>query len=199
VSALEDRLVGALSLDVAGRRLLDVGCGVGRRLPGAGVRLAVGVDLVPEMLMAGRRAGSRRLLAAGDVRFLPVASAAFDLVWCRLVLGHLPDLVEAYAELTRVGRPGADLVVSDFHPAAVAAGHKRTFVDADGTVREVEHWVHAPDAHVEVAGARGWKLVQRIDAPAGRPERPFYERAGRLAQFEAEAALPLVLILRFRR
>lgn len=201
VSALEDRTVRTLELGTRGRRLLDVGCGVGRRLPGplAAASLVVGIDLVPDMLLAGRRTLGVRSTAAGDVRHLPVAGRAFDMVWCRLVLGHLGELGTAYDELTRVSRPGTDLVVTDFHPAAVAAGHRRTFVDEGGSLREVEHWVHRPEAHVAEARALGWTLAARVDAPAGPPERSFYERAGRLAQLEAEASLPLVLVLHFRR
>jgi malonyl-CoA O-methyltransferase len=200
VSALEDRIVQGVMPRVHARRLLDVGCGTGRRLDAVaeGSALSVGVDLVPEMLEAGspRRSGLR---IAGDVRALPVRSDSFDLVWCRLVLGHVRDLDAAYAELGRVSRPGADLIVSDFHVAAVAAGHTRTFRDASGQVREVEHHPHTPGAHESTARSSGWNMARMIEAPAGAEERDYYERAGRLAQLESEADLPLVLVMCFRR
>ncbi len=135
----------------------------------------------------------------GDVRRLPMTSATFDLLWCRLVLGHVDQLAVAYEELARVARPGADLVVSDFHATAVSAGHSRTFRDARGRVHEVEHHVYAPADHVEAARAAGWLHGSTLEAPAGEEERSFYERAGRIRQFEAEADLPLVLVLCFRR
>jgi malonyl-CoA O-methyltransferase len=138
-------------------------------------------------------------VAAGDVRHLPVGSSTFDVVWCRLVLGHLRDLSTAYDELTRVSRPGADLIVTDFHPAAITAGHTRTFRDGAGEVREVEHWVHEAQTHVAAAQERGWTLGRMLDAVPGAQERRFYESAGRLHQLETEAELPLVLVLCFRR
>lgn len=215
VTALERRLVDAASPAPAGRALLDAGCGTGRRLPaGAGApRLAVGIDLVPEMLRAGVAArggspgsvpdagtgGPVPLLAAADVRGLPFHPDLFDLLWLRLVAGHLPRLEPAYAELGRVAGEGARLVVSDFHPAAIAAGHARTFRGPDGRTRAVEHHVHSVASHEAAAGAAGWLLDDAVEAAAGEPERRYYERAGRAAQLERERDLPLVLVLCFRR
>src|SRR5690606_2986470 len=72
VTLLEDRAAAELTPPLAGRALPDAGCGTGRRLAGAdGARLAVGVDLVPAMLAAGRaRRPAGPPLAAADVTAL---------------------------------------------------------------------------------------------------------------------------------
>jgi len=200
VTSLEDRLVRAVSPRAAGRALLDAGCGTGRRLPtGArSPRLAVGVDLVPAMLRRSlTRARRGPLLACADARSLPLRAARFDLLWLRFVTGHLRDLEEVYRELRRVASTGARLVVSDFHPAAVAAGHRRTFRDSLGRVLAVEHHAHGVTDHERAARAAGWVRELMLEAPAGLPERPYYVRAGRLEQFERERALPLVLVMCF--
>jgi malonyl-CoA O-methyltransferase len=197
VSALEDRVVRTLLPELRGRRLLDVGCGIGRRLGTAeSAAIAVGLDLVPEMLVAGSRQG-RKTLVAGDVAALPFADRAFDVAWCRLVLGHVTDLSAPYRELARVSCTPASLVVSDFHPRAVAAGHTRSFRDGAGHLHEIEHCVHEAVEHEEAAARFGWQLVSTVDASAGNEERPFYERSGKLRQFELENGLPLVLVMRF--
>src|SRR5262249_19053717 len=139
VSFLEDRLVSTLTAPTSGRRLLDAGCGIGRRMRRSEARFAVGVDVVPEML---RPSDCNETVAAADLRALPFAPASFDIVWCRLVIGHIQELEATYAELSRVCRAGGTVVISDFHPDAVAAGHRRTFRDADGVTHEIEHWVH---------------------------------------------------------
>ncbi|HEX7120126.1 MAG TPA: class I SAM-dependent methyltransferase [Longimicrobiales bacterium] len=201
VTTLEDHAVGELSPPPAGRALLDAGCGTGRRLPRpSDGGLAVGVDLVPEMLAAGRasRPGGPPLVA-GDATSLPLRAGVFDLVWCRLVAGHLRELLPLYRELARVSRPGAAVVVTDFHPAAARAGHERTFRDAAGRVRAVEHHVHEPEDHERAAAAAGLALDGRVDAVVGPEVRPFYERAGALDRYEAQRGLPLVLALRYAR
>lgn len=199
VSALENAAVLRVTPPLAERALLDVGCGTGRRLPATGARHCVGVDLVFEMLAAGdvHAATARRI--AGDVRALPLAPNAFDVIWCRLVLGHVPELAPAYRELARVASPGATLVVTDFHPAAIAAGHTRTFRDAGGALHAIEHHVHTAAQHCTAAAAAGWRLGTQHEPAVGAEVRPFYARAGVLDRFEAERGLPLVLLLAFQR
>lgn len=201
VTLLDERAVAALSPPVEGRALLDAGCGTGRRLPPPGVaRRAVGVDLVPEMLQAGRaRRPAGPPLIAGDITALPLRDASFDLVWCRLVAGHLPALDGLYRELARVCRPDGCVIVTDFHPAAARAGHDRTFRDAAGRVWAIEHHVHDAETHEQAAAAAGLALDARLDAAVGPEVRPFYERAGALDRYEAQLGLPLVLALRFTR
>jgi malonyl-CoA O-methyltransferase len=196
VSYLEDRLVAALTVPIAGRVLLDAGCGVGRRLRRTPARLAIGVDAVPEMLQSSDRAAP---LAAADLRALPFATASFDIVWCRLVIGHIQELDATYAELARVCRAGGTIVITDFHPDAVAAGHRRTFRDADGATHEIEHYVHDQESHTTSAVRARLRRTVRHDGIVGPLIRPFYAAADRLGAYEAQRGLKLVLVLAYRR
>ena len=201
ITHLEQGLVHDLSPPPAGLCLLDAGCGTGRRLVGTRARRAVGVDLSPEMLAAGREThafGPNVQLQVGDVRELRLPDGAFDLAWCRLVIGHLDECRRAYRELARVTRKGGQVIVTDFHPAAQAAGHRRTF-RRDGAVHEVEHHVHAVDEQVAAAAAAGLSLIGRSEAAVGPEVRAFYEAAGRGALYRAQLGLQVVLALAFRR
>lgn len=150
------------------------------------------------MLAAGRRAPvSSASTAAADVRALPFPSARFDVAWCRLAAGHVPDLVPFYRELSRVLDRGAALVVTDFHPEAVRAGHRRTFRAPRGEIRVVAHTAHEPAAHEAAARAAGLRFDARLDLPPLPDVRPFYEKAGALSRWEADHALPLLLGFRF--
>lgn len=201
ISFVDDRLVAALTPPLAGKRLLDAGCGTGRRLRQVmGAERVAGADLTWEMLASGRAAeGVQPALAAADVRALPFAAQAFDVVWCRLVVGHLPSLAAVYGELARVCKPGGTVVVTDFHPEAARAGHTRSFRDAGGRLHHVEHHVHLPAHHLRAARAAGLEPGCRRDGGVGPELRPFYQAAGRLDRFAADAGLPIVLALSFRR
>lgn len=200
ISHLEAQLAAALTPSLSGLRLLDAGCGTGRRLLGAGAVSAVGIDISPDMLNAGigrtGEAGARVMV--GDVRDLPLPDRAFDVVWCRLVMGHLPDCAPAYAELARVADIGARVLVTDFHPAAYAAGHRRTF-RSGGAVHEVEHYVHDIPRHVTAAASVGLELIEIQEAEIGPDVRRYYDQAGRLSLYEEHVGLPVVLALAFRR
>jgi malonyl-CoA O-methyltransferase len=115
------------------------------------------------------------------------------------VLGHVPDLDAAYVELARVCARGGRIVVTDFHPDAVEAGHRRTFRGDDGVVREIEHHVHTPREHRRAAARAGLTLVHRFDRAVGDTVRGFYERAGRLDAYEQQRGLAVVLALAYLR
>lgn len=201
ISWLENELVSDMTPPLHGLRLLDAGCGTGRRIEAASAATRTGLDVSPEMIAAGigGRARSPDIQTlVGDVRDMPIASQSFDVVWCRLVLGHLPTIGAAYSELARVADGGAAVIVSDFHPAAVEAGHRRSFSTGSGPI-EVEHYVHDLADHLTAARAAGLALTDRRDALIGEDVRPFYERAGKEAAFRDHVGLPVVLALAFRK
>ena len=201
ISSLEAALVDAMTPPLTGLRLLDAGCGTGRRLHECGAASVVGVDLSPEMIEAGIGLGEplpHILTLVGDVRDLPLPDADFDVLWCRLVIGHLPDYPAAYAELARVATPGATVIVTDFHAAAHAAGHRRTFREGD-VVHEIIHHVHPIEDQIDQARALGLTLRDRREATIGPAARPFYVAAGRDDLYAEHFGLPVVSALAFQR
>jgi SAM-dependent methyltransferase len=97
-------------------RALDVGTGPGTLAIALAplVREVVGVDVVPELLEAARRAApANATFVEADATKLPFEDGAFDLVCCRRTLHHVarPELV--VAELARVTRPGGRVFVDD--------------------------------------------------------------------------------------
>jgi ubiquinone/menaquinone biosynthesis C-methylase UbiE len=110
----------------AGERVLDAGCGTGYLA--AGLRRArpdvtvVGSDLSAGMVTSAREAGAWPLVQ-GDATRLPFGDAAFDLVVCRGVLHHLPDVPAALREWRRVLAPdGAVVVCSEPTPTVERHG-----------------------------------------------------------------------------
>ncbi|MFC4061754.1 class I SAM-dependent methyltransferase [Planomonospora corallina] len=109
-----------LAGDVAGRRILDAGCGSGPLAAALRERGAVvtGVDASAGMLaLARKRLGDDADLHVADLSGpLPFADGAFDDVVASLVLHYLRDWGPALAELRRVLRPGGRLIASVNHP-----------------------------------------------------------------------------------
>lgn len=129
--AEERALLALLPASLAGKRVLDVGCGSGRYLLHAARRGAVtcGVDRSAPMLARARAQGLP--VVQGSVTGLPIAAGWADFALCALTLGHVADLPAALAELARVLRSTGTLLCSDFHPIAQTLGWKRTFAVAD--------------------------------------------------------------------
>ncbi len=118
----------ALAGDVAGRRILDAGCGSGPLFAALRDRGAVvtGFDSSTGMLkLARRRLGAGADLQVADLASpLPFPDGAFDDVIASLVLHYLEDWGPALAELRRVLKPGGRLIVSVDHPFAINLMHR---------------------------------------------------------------------------
>ena len=136
----------ALAGDVAGRRILDAGCGSGPLFASLRDRGAIltGFDSSAGMLeQARRRLGDDADLMVADLgRPLPFDDGAFDDVIASLVLHYLEDWGPALAELRRVLKPGGRLIVSVDHPFAIVGLQRQEGrkVDYFATYNWTEDW-----------------------------------------------------------
>jgi ubiquinone/menaquinone biosynthesis C-methylase UbiE len=84
----------------------------------------------------------------GDACRLPFPDRTFDLVCSSLMVGDVQDLGAWIAEAARVLAPRGHLVYSDFHPAWIARGWRRTFRAKDGREFALEYFPHTIDEHL---------------------------------------------------
>ena len=101
--------------DLAGRRVLDIGCGTGRAseaLAARGSRVW-GVEPEPEMAELARRRVSTVKVAPAER--LPFKDGWFDRALMWLVV-HLVDRPQAFAEAARVLAEDGRLAIGTFHP-----------------------------------------------------------------------------------
>ncbi len=104
--------------DLAGRRVLDVGCGKGRfarvlkeRYPEASI---IAFDLAEAML---RRVPAGIYACGGSMTRLPFRTGSFDRVYATESLEHAVDIEAAVTEICRVAKPGARIVIIDKNQA----------------------------------------------------------------------------------
>ncbi len=102
-----------------GARLLDVGCGTGALLEKLAQNFPqatlVGVDPVPEMLAVARgRLSASTELGGGWAEELPFADDSFDTVVSCNAFHYIRQPVEALQEMTRVLRPGGEIIITDW-------------------------------------------------------------------------------------
>lgn len=101
-------------------RVLDIGCRDARyslelaRRCGCSV---LGVDPVQHNVAKAQRsiaASDQRAqvtVAQGGIEAIPAPDAHFDLIWCRDMLNHVPNLPVAFAECARVLKPGGHMLI----------------------------------------------------------------------------------------
>jgi SAM-dependent methyltransferase len=104
-----------------GKRLLEVGCGMGTDLLqfARGGALCTGVDLTPRSVeISSLHFGlydMRADFVLGDGERLPFMDDSFDVVYSNGVLHHTPDTAQAVSEVHRVLRPGGIARVMLYH------------------------------------------------------------------------------------
>ncbi len=103
--------------DLAGRRVLDVGCGTGKFVAALSERAKVwGVDASPEMLEVARARAPRVRFKQASADALPFKDGWFERATMWLVI-HLVDRPRVFAELRRVLAGNGRLAVASFDPS----------------------------------------------------------------------------------
>jgi SAM-dependent methyltransferase len=164
----------ALLGDVAGKVVLDAGCGPGlyaAELVARGARV-VGFDLSPRMIELSRERvsqGDFRVHALGD-RIDWLADGAVDLELCALALEHVDDRVAALRELRRVLAPGGALVLSMVHPVGNWLRHGGSYFEPR-VIREtwsagwqVSYWTFSLETISDEIAQAGF-VIERLVEP----------------------------------
>lgn len=149
---------------VAGRRVLDAGCGTGRyvQLLGALGARVVGVDCSHAMVARARELSPS--VIRGDMAALPIASRSCHLVVSGLAVIDVPDLDAVVAEWARVLCHRGVALYSTLHSDGRELGWVRTF-DVRGESRSLPaHWHTALDQ--QRACRRAGLDIEVIEQPA---------------------------------
>jgi len=199
IIALEQPAVWSLLESLEPGCALDAACGTGRHaahLVALGHEV-LGVDLTPEMIERAATNVPDAQFREGDLLALPVAAQRFDVVVCGLALSHIAELRAGVAELTRVLRPGGQLVISVLHPFQALLGWHAPFIDAEGQRSFVREHPHSHADYLAAFAAAGLELRDCLEPALTADQVPAKQRAYRRipeAAMQAYVGLPGVLV-----
>lgn len=96
-------------------RVLDVGCNSGWFLNEVSRALnkseCHGIDLFPAAIKYGQKHYPKLKLKLADAQKLPYKDNSFDLIICTEVVEHVVDLPKMLREMSRVAKPGAQVII----------------------------------------------------------------------------------------
>lgn len=175
---LLDPVMLRLCGDVAGKRVLDLGCGEGRfsRMLADRGASCVGLDVTRELCLAARaRDASANQYVNADGARLPFADASFDVVVSYITLVDIPDYRSAILDCGRVLRPGGQMVAANLgFASAQPAGQFGWVRDAEGkrAYYPIDHYAEERHEWLEWAGMRiknyhrplSWYMRAYLDA-----------------------------------
>ena len=196
LTALERRTLASLLGDVRGLHIVDVACGTGywaRRLQHDGSQ-TVGFDFCEEMVKEGcrhRHVGPHLFLA--DAAYIPLRAGYAELTLCSLAFSYFPQPEQVFFEMARITRKGGRVLVSDMHPAAVAAGWQRSF-RSGGVAYSICQRTGSTERAARLSSKAGLRLLDRTDARFGWAERALFAEAGRPDLFAQATRIPAIQI-----
>jgi SAM-dependent methyltransferase len=123
--------------DLAGRRVLDLGCGFGwfaRWACAQGAEYVLGVDLSEKMIGRARRdtRDSRIEYRIVDLEQAEFPPASFDLAYSSLALHYIENFEWLVRAVYRALRPDAHFVFTIEHPIYMASRNPGWRIDQDG-------------------------------------------------------------------
>ena len=175
--------------------LADIGCGTGRHwraLMAGGATHIVGCDPSPRMLemLRSKFPGAETLRVRGE-KLTALAGGRFDGLVCTLALAHIRRLDLAFAEWDRILRPGGHILLTDYHPAALARGADRSFRYQGRTVY-IRNYLHSLADLKAAARRRRWVFTRLAERVIDLRCRPYYEARQATALYERFEGSPIV-------
>jgi 2-polyprenyl-3-methyl-5-hydroxy-6-metoxy-1,4-benzoquinol methylase len=96
-----------------GKKLLDIGCGVGDLLKCAEQKglVTYGIDISEEAITLAKKMAKLSVLEAGEAENLPYSLSFFDYITCIGTLEHLFDIEQGIREMKRVAKDSAKFCI----------------------------------------------------------------------------------------
>ena len=156
------------NLDLAGSKVVEIGCGTGRNTAWLAQHAAeiVALDFSDEML-----AKARASVNDPRVRFLqhdarvkwPLADTSADVVIAMLILEHIENLETFFAEAARVLRHRGQLFLCELHPMRQLTGGQAQFSNPTTGHRQlVTAFLHDVSEYVNTGLSANFEL-ERLD------------------------------------
>ncbi|HXD77427.1 MAG TPA: class I SAM-dependent methyltransferase [Puia sp.] len=187
---------------IAGKTIVDVGCGTGRHWPDlldrSPARL-LGYDVSGGMLNRLRlKYPSAETHLISGTTLTGLGDASCDLVLSTLTVAHLPDPEEALTEWCRVLKPDGHVIITDYHPTALARGGQRTFREGKRLIAVRNH-VYPVARILALARQLGLRPVNVIERRVDESMRPWYERRNAVQVFQRFLGVPIIYGLHLNR
>ncbi len=179
---------GLLSdVEIKNKVVADIGCGTGRhwaKLFDKNPASLTGFDVSPKMLeRLQEKYPQAYTVQIHDDLFPTIAGATFDVIVSTLTVAHIQNIEEALAAWSRILKPASNIIITDFHPDALAVGGKRTF-EHDKTQIAVRNFVHPVDTIRQILSKYGFRVVKVDERVVDETMKQYYAAKNALPVYE---------------
>lgn len=174
-------------IDLKGKRVADIGCGTGRHWPKIfklQPSALTGFDVSSGMLQRLKQKFPEVYTSKiQDNRFSDIGDGVYDVVISTLTVAHIEDLEEALAAWSRILKAGGEIIITDFHPEALAIGGKRTFEHQNRQV-QVQNYVHHLVKIETILLRHHFHVARRVEKTVDESVQHYYAAKNALPVYE---------------
>ena len=195
--ALDEQVTTDLleGISLQSKIIADIGCGTGRhweKMRKRNPERIMGYDVSAGMLMIlKQKYPEAETFLLTDNHLPGLGNESCDLVISTLTIAHIRDLAEALKEWHRVLKPGGSMVITDYHPAALSKGAKRTFSHHDQTIT-IRNYIHPVDKVKEIARQLQLSPLRFIERKIDDAVKHYYEKQQAVALYEKFYGTPII-------
>jgi ubiquinone/menaquinone biosynthesis C-methylase UbiE len=188
--------------DWRNKTVVDIGCGTGRhwdRILSQHPASLIGYDVSAEMLkrLHQKYPQARTWLLQGHA-MKELQAASMDVLVSTLTLAHIEDLTGALREWNRILKPDGEVVLTDYHPAALEKGADRTFRH-QGNLIAIKNFIHPIGGLRLLMSQLGWQEMEFMELKIDESVKHYYKRQNALRIYERFYQTPIIYGWRLKK
>jgi ubiquinone/menaquinone biosynthesis C-methylase UbiE len=190
------------NINIKDRRLVDIGCGTGRhwqKMYDAGPASLLGYDVSAGMLVQlKKKFPDAVVFHTADNLLSDLSAGSTDCIVSTLTVAHIKNIEEAIVSWSRILAGGGDIIITDFHPAILEKGGRRSFKHA-GESLSVKNYVHPPEQIIHIFNKHGFELIAQEERYIDEKLRHYYEMQNALSVYERFEGNPVIYGLHLKK
>jgi SAM-dependent methyltransferase len=201
---LDETLFSELIRGVAFRnkRIIDFGCGTGRhwqKLYAEHPAQLHGYDVSQGMLhVLKKKFPQAKVSLLLKTKLSECPGESEDILVSSLTIAHVENIREAFSEWNRALKPGAQILITDYHPDTLAKGGNRTFIH-EGKKVAIKNHVHTLPVIRALANELRWEEDFFKEYVIDETVKHYYARQKALHVYERFKGTPIIYGIRFRK
>ncbi len=183
------------NIDLQNKIIADIGCGTGRhwkKIFARQPKKLIGFDVSEGMLnMLQQKFPLAETHHLKNDELKGLENESCDYIFSTLTIAHVENAKKALNEWNRILKPSGEIIITDYHPTALAKGAKRTF-NYNGKTIVVKNYVHSIDKIKNIARQLHLEVIRFVEKSIDESAKPYYEKQNATGVYEAWKGMPII-------
>jgi ubiquinone/menaquinone biosynthesis C-methylase UbiE len=187
---------------ISDKLVADIGCGSGRHWSKLLHRKPLeltGFDVSAGMLnKLKEKFPESKIQRITDDLFSDVPDASYDAIVSTLTVAHIEDIDTAMQAWSRILKPDAEIIITDFHPRILAYGGQRTFKHEHKSIA-VKNYVHPVYSIIEILQRYDFHISAQEEVVIDETMKHYYENKNALPVYNKYKGFPVIYGIHLKR